>query len=626
MDRDALELRRGQERIRLQIQPFRVLEALILEPGRVLTRSELRSLVWPSNVHLDFDHGLNNAVARLREALGDSADNPRFIETLPRVGYRFILPPDQISVPGGPGEAPSTPAAPAWWRRVPLPIAWSLAALVITVLVAGVARLTARDPANGDDSARPALVQSVAVLPTRDLTADADQDYFAAGMTDALIARLAQSTSLRVISRRSAERFRNSSVPLVDIARELNVDGVIDTVIFRQGDRLRVDVQLVRAADGSHVWANNYERPLENVFQLQQQLADDIAGEITDGTDITGPLASVARSDSLEAYQLYLQGRHLWNQRSPDSVMRSIDFFERAIALDPGFAAAHAGLAESYALIGGTSLVKSRSLADVLVPAMRAAERAIELDPLLAEAHAAMARVLGLQARNENHHLIEEHYIRALALNPTLSETRLGYGNYLSRRGRSDVAIREFREALLHDPVSPNIVSRLGKELVDTGQTEEGLELLERAIEIEPWQFNSHIRLGWTYAAFDRLDEAEKSFAKAEQINPGTIHAAAGQAFVAARRGDRAAVERQLELIMPKSEEIDLPFLVALIYVALQDREPALEWLEKAAPLSSPNFFKGLYRLDSPMYDWLRDDPRFEAVVRVVRNAIDEGF
>jgi len=621
MDLDALELSCDGQRVRLQVQPFRVLDLLVERAGQVVTRDEFRKRVWPSNVFVDFDHGLNNAIARLREALGDSAENPTFIETLPRVGYRFAYPADgirriEVSDSATAQDPLMTPKAHG--SRFP-----HLAVVVVgAFLFAGVAALVAvtRSGGNQGDGGATAI-QSVAVLPVRDLSERRDQEYLAAGITDALVTRLAQSTSLRVVSRRAGERYKDSDVPAAIIAHDLDVDGIIDSALFKEGDKLRIDVQLVRATDDTHVWARSYEQPMRNVFQLYRQIADDIAVQLS-GDGAPGSSASVAQSASIDAYDLYLQGRHFWNQRSPDSVEKSVTYFERAIALDPEFAAAYAGLAESLALLGGHSLVKTRRVEEVRNLVMTAAQRALDLDNRLPEAHAAMARATNLLSRSSvAERQAEQHYQLALSLNPAFSEARLGYGNFLSSRGHRQEAIEQFREGLLHDPLSSNTLSRLGLELVNSGQADEGITLLEHAVEIEPWQFNAFLRLGWTYAAFDRFDDAAQSFAKADQITSGTIHTLGGQAFVAARRGDIAAAESYLAALRLQADTVDLPYLLALVYVALGDREPALEWLEKAAPAMNVNQQQGLYGFDAPLYDRLRADPRFKRIVQIVERS-----
>jgi TolB-like protein/DNA-binding winged helix-turn-helix (wHTH) protein/tetratricopeptide (TPR) repeat protein len=648
---DALELRRKGSHVRLQIQPFRVLELLAERAGEVVTRDELRARVWPSNVYVDFDHGLNNAIARLREALGDSGDERRFIETIPRVGYRFVHPVEPI--PGGPdGSASavpveSSPAAtdeagreagrPDQQEAVDITpatgtgrrIRWAVAGLLVIALVA--AGIFALNRFGGRHAAS-ASIRSIAVLPFRDLSEGGKQEHLAAGMTEALITRLAQDPSLRVVSRRSGEKYRDAQKSVAEISRELQVDGVIDGSIARQDDDLRIDVQVVRAADDSHLWARSYERPMADIFLVQRELAEDISREISPGVGgTTTAQVSVARSNNLEAYELYLQGRHSQSQRNPQSATRSVEYFERAIRLDPEFAAAYAGLAEVYSGLGGTSLVRSTSAETVRPAAMAAARRAIELDNGLAEAHRAMAKVLsGLFPRSIQTDLeIEREYLLALRLDPASAGTRHGYGTFLANRRRTDEAIAQLRAALRHDPLSPNIMGYLGMELAGNGQLEEGMKLMERAVEIEPWQFNAQLRLGMAYAAFDRYEEAQRAFALAERISPGTPQVLAWQSYVAARTGDVARATAALAELEAAASAMDAPFLVAIVYVGLKDRDGALKWLERAlvqaTPASNLLIRRTYYGLDRPMYDWLRDDPRFERIRRLAQGSIPDA-
>jgi TolB-like protein/DNA-binding winged helix-turn-helix (wHTH) protein/Tfp pilus assembly protein PilF len=638
LHRESLELTRNGARIRLQIQPFRVLELLLERAGEVVTREEFRARVWPSNVYVDFDHGLNNAITRLREVLGDSADSPRYIETLHRIGYRFICPIERIETPAGlapktgsptaipeatdtvlhgaqpPGiPAPVTPR----WRPSPSLLAIGATLFAIAVFVGLVVMDRDTEPAGI------APIRSIAVLQFRDLSKDGAEDYFAAGMTEALITRLAQNQDLRVVSRRAAARHQDADKPIAEIARELQVDGVVDGSIVRQGNSVRVDVRLVRAADESHAWAQSYERSIQDVFQLQRELADDIGSEIDAGVGgKPNERVSVARSDNVKAYELYLQGRHLWNQRSRESVSNSVEYFQKAIQLDPDFAAAHAGLAQAYAGLGGHTWVKSLPADDVRPAAMAAARRAIELDAGLAEAHTAMAAVLNhLSPRSaQTDAEIERELVLALRLNPASADSHHSYANFLSSRRRSDEATAQFREALLLDPLSPNIVGRLGSELAATGKVDEGMDLMRRAVELEPWQFNAHLRLGWAYAAFERYEEAADAFAVAEQVSPGSPQALSGRSYVAARSGDKAGATAALGELQALAEAADAPWLVAIVYVGLQDRNGALEWLERTAVSSSSIILRpnNLYGLDRPIYDWLRDDRRFKQIQQSV--------
>jgi len=604
MDRDARELHRRGERVRLQIQPFRVLEILVEKAGMVVTRDELRARIWPAKVVVDFDHGLNNAVARIRDALGDDPERPQFVETLPRVGYRFVYPAADVE-----SEALDAVAATEGTRdsrRSRPRVLAALAALAAVVLAGTIGR----------DFLLASRITSVAVLPFRDLSAPADQTYLGDGIAEAVITRLAQYPELRVVSRRSADRYRDSNATVGEIGAELDVDGIVEGSYLRLGDRLRVDVRLLRVSNESHAWARSYETGVAEIFELQEQVGEELA-QVIGGGQAAAKAVSVARSGNLSAYELYLQGRRLFDQRNRDALMKSLDYFRQAIDRDPEFAAAYAGLAESYVTLGGQTLVKSMNASDVRDDALDAARRALALDEQLAESHGAMGQVLDKLYPHTaaGDVAIDVHYRRAIELNPSYSTAYLWHGNFLAARGRANEAIGRFRQAMAIDPVSPSIMSRLGAALLDDGRTEEGLELLTRTIEMEPFQFNARLRLGWALAVLDRLDEAEASFAVAERITPRSYHALAGLAFVAAKRGDDAAARQLLAEFEPVAERLGTPFLPAIVHVALGDREQALAWLERAAA-SSPNLRNpGPFNLDNPIYDDLRGDPAFDRIL-----------
>lgn len=614
---EALVLERNGARIRLQIQQFRVLELLVERAGEIVTRDELRDRIWPSNVLVDFDHGLNNAVTRLREALGDSASTPRYIETLHRIGYRFIYPVEPVGKPAVFAPENGAAIASADHPRRSVKILAGGAALFAIALFA-IILLVNRDVGRISD----VPIQSIAVLPFRDVSGAGSQDYLAAGMTEALITRLAQNQSLRVVSQTNATRYLDTEKSIAEIASELQVDGVVDGSVVRVGDDVRVEVRLVRAADESYAWAQSYERSMSDVFTLQRELANDISEEINAG--LGGKEVSrgaVARSDNVAAYDLYLQGRHLRNQRSPESVSQALDYFQRAIQLDPDFAAAYAGVAHSYAALGGRTAAKSMP-ADVVRPAaMKAARRGIELNNDLAEAHVAMASVLSLLfPRSVSSDIeIENEYILALQLDPASVAARHGYAMFLANRRRSDEAIVQFRQALLLDPLSASIAGRLGVELIVSDQIDEGLALIRRAVEIEPWQFNVQLRLGWACATLGQFDEANKAFAAAEQISPNSSDPLAGRGYVAGLSGNVEEATAALAELQARAGILDTPFLVAIVYVGLRDSDGALKWLKKAAIAWNIFGRDGLFALDSPVYDWLREDPRFEQV----RQAVD---
>ena len=389
LDRRCGELRKDGVRVRLQEQPLKVLDALLAEPGEPVTREALRQRLWPDDTFVDFDNGLNRAINRLRGALGDEADNPRFIETLERRGYRFIAPVGAVDA-FTPATAPSVPETTSRTEQGHRRPAWLggavAAAAVVGLLIAFAPALRRRAGPDGRDS-----IRSLAVLPLANLTGDPAQDYFSDGMTDALITNLASLPGLRVISRQSVMRYKGSAKPLPEIARELGVEGVVEGSVVRSGGRVRITAQLIHAATDRHIWARSYDRPLEDVLVLQGELSRAIAEEvrITVGTNESRRLTP-ARAVKPEAYDAYLLGRHHWNLRTEQSLDKALTYFQAAIAKDPDFALAHAGLALAYAprLVFGY-VPPGRGFAEQKAAALRA----LELDPGLGDARAALAVV-----------------------------------------------------------------------------------------------------------------------------------------------------------------------------------------------------------------------------------------
>ena len=369
LDPKAGELRHGRRRVRLQERPLKMLVALLATPGEVVTREELRARLWPAKVFVDFDNGLNNAVNKLRTALGDSAAKPEYIETVGRRGYRFIgsvaeaePPPVQIASADGHAEAqaiarrpsPPEPSIPSPPRRLDR----RLAAVVVAGLAIVAAIYTALVFERSDPPDAIPRIDSLAVLPLANLSSDPEQEYFSDGMTDALISQLAGIRSLRVISRQSVMQYKGSATPMPELARELDVSAIIEGTVQKDADRVRISVQLIHAPTDRHLWAAEYARPLDDVIGLQSEIARTVAREVA-ATLTPEDTARLAHADTIdpEAYDLYLRGRFFWAKRTEEALHRAVDYFERAIAVQPDFARAHAALAETYAPLAGVGFM-----------------------------------------------------------------------------------------------------------------------------------------------------------------------------------------------------------------------------------------------------------------------------
>jgi TolB-like protein/DNA-binding winged helix-turn-helix (wHTH) protein/Tfp pilus assembly protein PilF len=614
VDLRAGELRKEGVKIRLQEQPFRVLTILLEFAGDVVTREELRGRLWPADTFVDFDHRLAAAINKVREALEDSAESPRFVETVGRRGYRFMLPVESTAQPAGDSQ-PRTglevpPSAPEK-RKAPWPrIALTAGAIGIFLVFGFFILLHRRQPDVTASAVGP--ISSIAVLPLENLSNDPEQEYFVEGMTDEIITDLAKLPGIRVISRTSAVQYKNTHKTLPQIARELNVDAIVEGTVLCVGNRVRIRTQLVYAPADRHIWAQAYERDLKDVLTLQANLAQDIAAEIQlKLTSQQRANLAAAHSVDPEAHELYLRGRYFWNKRDQEGFTKAIDYFQQAIAKDPAYAAAYAGLADSYALSGGFNLIP---VAQAMPRARAAAERALELDSNLAEAHAS----LGLIAPFNDWAWpdAERHYQRALELNPNYATAHHWYAEgYLMPVGRADEAIAEIRRAQELDPLSAVIATDLGKELYFVHRYDEALVELKRALELDPNFVGAHNWISDTLLEKGMYEEAIAELEKTRPFKEERVYIRQ-TAYLYARMGRRAKARAALakSLQLSKGKQVSSG-AVALIYAALGDKNESFQWLEKACTERS-SFMTSLKYWS--VFDSLRGDPRFSDLLRRV--------
>jgi TolB-like protein/DNA-binding winged helix-turn-helix (wHTH) protein/tetratricopeptide (TPR) repeat protein len=607
------ELRKGGTRIRLQEQPFQVLAALVERPGEVVTREELRERLWPSGVIVDFDHSLNKAVNKLRDALGDAADNPRFIETLPRRGYRFLIPvtdsvkrpnsvvePDDIVCP-----APEVPEADRFWSKSRI-----LAGLAVVAMALGVMALWRTWPAQA--SPPPGRIM-LAVLPFRNLAGSPDEDYFSDGLTEEMIAELGRLTSddrLGVIARTSAMHYKNTSRLVTEIGRELGVDYILEGSIRRAGRRVRITAQLVQIRDQTNLWSESYDRDLADVFAIQNDVASRIAGSLA--LELLPPQrasrASAPTTD-IVAHEEYLKGRFLWSKRTEDGLRGSLDHFQRAVAADPGYARGYVGLADSYNLLADYGALAP---ADALPRARGAALRALEIDPRLAEAHASLAWTTLVYDRDIAS--AEQGFRRAIALNPGYASAHQWYAFCLKAAGRHEDAMREVRRAQELDPLSLIINAVVAWHHYYARQYDDAIAQARRVAALDPTFSRVNSYLGWSllekgeYApALEALQKATDLFGNSPARRAEMAHALA----VAGRTAEaRRVLEEMTTLARTQYVESDL---IARIHVGLGDRDRAFEWLERALAEHAPKLV--LLRVD-PRVDSLRSDPRFADLLR----------
>jgi len=461
VDLRAGELRKKGIRIKLQGRPFFLLLTLLKRRGELVTREELRRTLWPEDTFIDVDHSLGTGINKLREILGDSATSPRFIETLPRRGYRFIAP---IEIVGKDEEVPEVDpsstnvqdertgnlaprehklddlpkaAALSWRTRWPRP--W-MAVILAATLILGMLLLLKLRPAPSPQ----ADVRSLAVLPLENLSGDASQDYFSDGMTDELITQLGQISELRVISRTSVMTYKRVRKPLPQIARELNVEAVVEGTVLRAGNRVRITAQLILAPADKHLWAQSYEGELRDTLALQHKVALAIAEQIRIKlSTLDRPEMKRTKDVNPEAYEAYLRGRYFWNKRTGDGLKKAVDYFNQAIEKDPTYAQAYAGLSDSYALMGDWEY-SLLAPAEAFPKAKASAIRALALDDSLGEAHASLAFVLDLF--DWDWESAEREYRRAVDLNPSYATAHQWYAWHLIILARNSESLSEWEK------------------------------------------------------------------------------------------------------------------------------------------------------------------------------------
>jgi TolB-like protein/DNA-binding winged helix-turn-helix (wHTH) protein/Tfp pilus assembly protein PilF len=608
------ELRKHGLKVKLHQQPFQILAMLLEHPGEVVTREQLQRKLWPSDTFVDFDVGLNSAVKKLREALRDSAENPRFIETLPRRGYRFIAPVD-TSCPAGPAVASSAGMVPGnssgLLQRTSRKIAfkahhrWALGGSTI-VAVALVTLLAGANFGNLRQRIWPAPqlhIHSIAVLPLENLSGDASQEYFADGMTDALITDLAQISSLRVISRTSVMRYKGTRKPLPEISKELNVDGIVEGTVIRSPERLRVDAQLIEANSDQHFWARSYEREVGDAVALQTDLARAIASEIQ--AKLTPQeQARLLRAESVdpETYELYLRGRYFWNKRTDASLRKSIDYFEQAIQRNPQYAPAYAAMAEAYVIRVDLSPEESYSKAKA------AARAALQMDDNLAEAHSALAASLFWYDWDWAD--AEKEFKRALTLNQNYAIAHQWYAQYLRTMGRQDSAVEELKRAQELDPLSLVIAAGTGRY---GDQYDLMIESNRKKLELDPNFPGAYMELGRAYALKGMYRDAIAAYQKARDLSGGAPDALTGLGYTYGVWGKRAEALKTLgELKALSNSRYVSPYDIALVYVGLGENDLAFDWLQKAvADRSIPlTGLKAAKELAS-----LRSDPRYRELL-----------
>ena len=616
-DLSSREIYKRGRRVHLQDQPFRILSLLLERSGELVTREEIRQNLWPDGTFVDFGEGIDTALKKLRHALGDSADNPIFIETVPRRGYRFI---GSLHVTNGVSPAEEsirTAAAPA----MPRPRYQGVALIAASLLLAGIAvfgldigglrsRLLLK--------LYPPAIHSLAVLPLENLSNDPNQEYFSDGMTDALTTDLSQISALKVISRTSAMRYKKTDKSLPQIGRELGVDAVVEGTVQRSGDRVRITAQLIEAATDKHIWARSYERHIEDLLSLQGDIARTIAQEISVEVKPQEKLRMTrTRPINLKAVDAYLQGQYHY-QKAKDMTFhfgkevmheaelnQAIAFFQRAVIEDPNYAPAYIGMGEVW----GVPATFPYPPTSMVHPAREALRKALAIDPDLAKAYVDLAII---DFRDWNWSAPEQEVKHAIELEPNLAAAHVFYTNFLLALDRMDEAMAEAERVKALDPAD----DRVAWVFYCERRFDRFIELKRSDLARHAFGPVAHYHLGYGYERAHMYKEAVDEWEKA-MTGFGYDDLARDLRRGYTKGGFRSAVREWAEgwERIARQGGTVLPDLPAYLFGILGERDRAFAWLEKSMEMHTgqPLYFK----ID-PTLDDLRSDPRFADLIRRV--------
>ena len=637
------ELYKRGIRLKLRPQAYQVLLLLTERSGEVVSRDQLRERLWAQETYVDFEHGLNTAVMELRAVLSDSAAEPKFIQTLPRLGYRFMVPvsseqpttvPERESAPlvdipaiqekeskpegaVAPGRESATALGSVqsaansrrsrrtlWW----VPAAVVLALAAVTLLGWQNWFRKANPPAQHE------VRQMIAVLPFENLTGDPAQEYFSDGLTEEMIDQLGRldPAHLGVIGRNSVMRYKTIHEATAAIGRELGVSYLLEGSVRRDSDEVRISAQLIQVQDQASVWSRQYDRQLRDVLALQSEIAREIAGGIhltlDDAARNAGATAQPQTAAANDAYDLYLRGLYFWNKRGADNIKRATDYFQQSIRRDPNSARAYSGLAESYALVSGYAGVPPK---DFLQKADAAARRAVALDPNLAEAHVAMAVVA--QDCDWDWATAEREYRRAIELNPNYATAHHWYGEYLALMGRFDESRAQMEHARQLDPLSLIITADTAIALYYARDYPAAIQQFRAVIDLEP-TFPRTAQLSFAYLQTGRDADSVAWTEKLKQPSDTGPWYWATAAYVDAHIGkmNDARVALHNLIRMNDRQQID-PLYISIAYVGLDEKDQSIAWLQKAEAAHSVSL--NSLKVE-PLFDPLRTDPRFQHILR----------
>jgi len=606
VDLRAGELRKNGVKIRLQQQPFQILAILLQHPGDIVTREELSEQLWPAGTFVDFEHSLNAAIKRLRDALGESAENPICIETLARRGYRFNAP--LLCNPAAASVLPDSPAPSRNVMSRPAIYAFAGVGLAI-VLLLGAFFWAGR---THHDASTKKRIESLAVLPLENLSRDPEQEYFSDGMTGTLIADLSKIRPLRIISRTSTVQYKGTKKSLPEIARELNVDAVIEGSVLRSGNRVRINVELIEAQSDKHIWVESYDRELGDILKLHSEVAQAIANQVQIqlAPEQQAKLHS-APTVNQAAYEDYLKGRFYWSP-SPtfQGTGQACQFFESSIQKDPSFALAYVGLADCYVMLGTQRHIPPQ---DAYRHGSELIHKALQLDQTLGEAYNTLG---GLSWQYEWNWTNAEHeFRRALELNPNYLDAHVEFASFLSWSGRREEALLELAKMRELDPAFPVNFAIQAHLHAHFREYRELVDISQKGVAFSPSDWLSHYYLGTGFFGLGQKREAIPEFQKAVEFSEGDTDPVASLAFAYAAVDKFSDAQKILgELQRQSKTRYVSPYMIGVIWAGLGHKDRAFEFLEKGYDEKSSDlaYFIGAdWRLDG-----LRSDPRFAELLR----------
>ncbi len=605
LDAESGELQGNGGSVRLQPQPLQVLLELLRHPGRIVTREDFQASLWPGNTYVEFDDGLNHAIRRLRIALGDTAEVARYIETIPRRGYRFVAavetqaPAPREAVPGPAVESRPAMSGRLWWMVV-------AATTLVAALTIGFFYTLRRRPTE-------ASIEALAVLPFANFSSDPEQEHLADAITEEITTDLSRIKTTRVISRTSAMRMKGTKLSLREIGRELGVDAVVEGSVQRAGDRVRIAAQLVRVQSERHLWAEAYERSLKDILLVRSEVSADIASHVRAEVAPHEPPPAKGRAAAPEAYDSYLIGMRFFDEGTMTGYKKSIPYFEEATEKDPDYALAYAELAEAHAMIAFLDPSDSTHFGQ----AQAAARKAMEIDPTLPEAQIREADLKLYWGWDWSQ--CDGPMRQAAQEGTGSSDAQSHYALCLEVLGRYQEALPYAENARRIDPLSGPGNRTLGRLLARNGQAEKGLEYLYKAKDLDPNNAATYEILAWSYDKQNRQREAVEARIRAGRLRDDLPEGSEEALTNAFNAGGIAAFEQEQRKFLRKrieslKQQPDTPPLrLAALYVKTGDFNEAFYWLEK-----------GFQQQHTPILVWLksgiaweplRKDPRYHALL-----------